>query len=123
MTDASYHALEILTYAVDALAATDNVRARLFEASMDLLRVRADQLPDEQMRRDFERIRTKLTPRYSDRQRGDGGRDAAQYQRRGRGDHRPPHPRPAPRALRSADALSPRGRARHLLDELENSGC
>ena len=61
MTDASYHALEILTYAVDALAATDNVRARLFEASMDLLRVRADQLPDEQMRRDFERIRTKLT--------------------------------------------------------------
>jgi hypothetical protein len=50
VTDASYHALEILTYAVDALAATDNVRARLFEASMDLLRVRADQLPDEQTR-------------------------------------------------------------------------
>ena len=60
MTDASYHALEILTYAVDALAATDNVRARLFEASMDLLRVRADQ-PPRRARSDFERIRTKLT--------------------------------------------------------------
>jgi hypothetical protein len=59
--DASLYALEKLTYAVHALATADNVRARLFEASMDLLRVRADQLPDEQMRRDFEWIRTKLT--------------------------------------------------------------